>query len=141
MKRIMVIAVLLLGSMAVSPAATSAHANKIKWNVYSTQCHSYNQRATGWIKEQGTTGTTWMRVWAYFQRWNGYSWVTTKRSYVQSRRQFRNDHGDHQFSWTKTFNYRGADFTRATRILFWFQWFRNNDLLYQRSRASRTCYP
>jgi hypothetical protein len=116
----------------------SAHANLFKWNVYGNRCAPQFQRATGYIEEQGTTGATWMRITAYFQRWYGY-WSTTRSHYVQSRRQFANNHSDHYFTFKRRYNYRGDDYNVSTRILFKFQWYNNNTLLETRRRASRVC--
>jgi hypothetical protein len=130
--------VIVTGLFALSPLTASAHANLFRWNVYNNTCARTYQRATAYIEEQGTTGATWMRITSRFQRWYGY-WQTTRSHYVQSRRQFRNNHNDHDFSWTKRYNYRGDDFRTDTRILFVFQWFNNNTLLETSRRSSSIC--
>ena len=138
--RVWVIVAVVAVLMAVMPGTAAAHSNLFKSNAYGNTCYSSSQQATGWMKEQGTTGTNWMRITAQFQRWTGYYWYTTQSRYYQNSQQFYNDHGDHTLTYTKRFYYSGADFTQPTRIRFVFRWYNSGNVLVAKgSRASLIC--
>lgn len=131
---------LTLGVLFSSTGVASAHANKFLWNDYGDRCRTTSQSGTGWIKEQGTTGTTWMRITAYFQYFRNGHWYTQKSSYTQNSSQFRNNHGDHTLYRTFTFSYRGPTARNTTRIRYWFQWYNRNTLIKSAYRSSNYCY-
>lgn len=129
-------AIALLGS---SGAVSTASANKYQGKVYNTVCNSNAQKATARIKEHGTSGTTWMRITADFQRYTNGSWRTTRSAYRQSARQFVDDQTDHTLTWTKSFGYHGADYSHPTRISFLFEWNNDTATLHVLGRNSATC--
>ncbi len=88
-------------SQGVQPAG-----NAYVWLLNNVVCYN-SGGANGWggitghafIRENGTSGTTWFRMTARFQRKVGGSWVTTKSKYVQSSHQFPNNSAWHSLDW------------------------------------------
>ena len=139
-RRTLVFAVLMAAMMlGSSVAVATAHADKFIWRYKNATCYSDGMSARGVIIEQGTTGTTWMKITARFQRLrNGY-WSTTKSQYVQSSQQFPNNHDDHKLAATFTFGNASADYVYWTRISFKYEWFRNNTRIYKKVLKTGRC--
>lgn len=129
-------AAMMLGS---SVAIATAHADKFIWRYNNATCYSDGMGARGVAIEQGTTGATWMKITARFQRLRFGSWNTTQSRYVQNSQQFFNNHADHRLAATFTFLNAGPDYTYWTRISFKYQWFNNNTRIYQKVLNTGRC--
>lgn len=129
-------AAMMLGS---SVAIATAHENKFIWRYKYATCYSDGMSARGVAIEQGTTGATWMKITARFQRLRYGYWSTTKTNYVQNNQQFANNHDDHKLAATFTFGNAGPDYTYWTRISFKYQWFNNNTRIYQKVLNTGRC--
>jgi hypothetical protein len=129
-------AAMMLGS---SVAIATAHADKFIWRYKNAACNTDGMSARGVIIEQGTTGTTWMKITARFQRLRNGSWSTTKSKYVQNGRQFANNHTDHKLAATFSFTNASADYVYWTRISFKYEWFRNNTRIYKKTLSTGRC--
>lgn len=129
-------AAILAGS---SVAIASAHVDKFIWKYTNATCFADGMSARGVIIEQGTTGTTWMRITARFQRLRSGSWRTTQSTVAQSSSQFANNHNDHKLASTLGFVNNSADYLYWTRISFKYEWFNNNTLLQKRVLNTGRC--
>jgi hypothetical protein len=139
-RRSLLFAILMAATMLGSSVAiATAHADKFIWRYKYATCYSDGMSARGVAIEQGTTGTTWMKVTARFQRLrNGY-WKTTQSDAVQSSQQFANNHNDHKLAATFAFVNAGPDYTYLTRISFKYEWLRNNSRIYKKVLATGRC--
>jgi len=129
-------AAMMLGS---SVAVATAHADKFIWRYKNATCYSDGMSARGVAIEQGTTGTTWMKITARFQRLRNGSWSTTKSNSYQSSVQFPNNHDDHKIAATFTFGNASADYVYWTRISFKYEWFRGNTRIYKKVLNTGRC--
>jgi hypothetical protein len=117
------------------------------WSLTNVVCY-YSGGANGWggvtghayIRENGTSGTTWFRMTARFQRKSGGRWITTKSKYVQSAQRFPNNSAWHSLDWNpiKFYNTH-TDYTHFTRLFVLFEWFHNNNRIYWATRWSGSC--
>jgi hypothetical protein len=139
-RRKLLFAVLLATIMlGTSVAIATAHADKFIWRYKDAACHRDGMTARGVIIEQGTTGTTWMKTTARFQRLRNGSWNTTQKKYVQNSQQFPNTHSDHKLAATFTFSNANLDYTYWTRISFKFEWFHNNTRIFKKVLNTGRC--
>ena len=164
MRRRMPIVVALAALMTMSVGLSSAEArtdqgqtglsqdaqpavSSFVWSLTNVTCY-YTGGAYGWggitgrayIRENGTSGTTWFKMTARFQRKVSGVWYTTKSKYVQSAHQFANDSNWHSLTWNpiKFYNTH-TDFTHYTRLFVLFEWFHNNNRIYWATRWSGSC--
>jgi hypothetical protein len=138
--RTLLFAVLMAGMLLPSSVAVAtAHADKYIWRYSDAACLSDGMTARGAIVEQGTTGTTWMKITARFQRLRNGSWSTTKSKHVQNRYQFADNHNDHKLATTFSFLNASADYIYWTRISFKYEWFNNNTRIYKKTLNTGRC--
>lgn len=128
---------------AVTPAAS------YQWSLTNVLCY-YSGGTYGWggisgrayIRENGTSGTTWFRMTARYQRLVGGVWHTTQSKHVQSAHQFANNSNWHSLTWKPIglqFSGKYADFTHSTRLYVLFEWFNPSSRIYWATRWSGSC--
>lgn len=129
-------AAMMLGS---SVAVATAHTNKFIWRYKDATCYSDGMSARGVAIEQGTTGATWMKITARFQRLRNGAWNTTQSNSYQNNSQFFDNHDDHKIAATFSFGNASADFVYWTRISFKYEWFNNNTRIYNKVLNTGRC--
>lgn len=125
---------------AVTPAAAYT------WSLTNVTCYTSGGTygyggMTGHaaMRENGVSGTTWMRMTAKYQRLSGGRWYTTKSRYTQNGHQFADNSRWHSLSWPLRFDGKFADATHLTRIYVLFEWYNNNTRIYWATRWSAGC--
>jgi hypothetical protein len=131
---------------ATGPTSVVTPAASYTWSLTNVLCYSAGglygyggMTAKAKIRENGVSGTTWLKITAKYQRYSAGAWHTTRSKYVQSGHQFANDSNWHSITYPFGFDAKYADYTHATRVYVLYEWFNNTSRIYWATRWSGTC--
>jgi hypothetical protein len=131
---------------ASGPTSVVTPAASYTWSLTNVVCYTEGGQygfggitATAKIRENGVSGTTWLKMTAKYQRFYGGAWHTTRSTHRQSSYQFPNDSDWHSITYHIGFNAQYADITHDTRVFVRYEWFSNNTRIYWATRWSGSC--
>lgn len=131
---------------ATGPTRTVTPAASYVWSLTNVLCyHSGGAHGYGGItgrakiRENGTSGTTWLRMTAKYQRFSSGAWHTTQTRLTQSSHQFANNSNWHSITWNVGFDAKLADSAHHTRLFVLYEWFDNNTRIFWATRWSGYC--
>lgn len=131
---------------ASGPTSVVTPAASYTWSLRNIVCYNSGGTygyggitATAKIRENGVSGTTWLKMTARYQRFYGGGWHTTKSKYIQSGHQFANNSDWHSITYSIRLNAKYVDYTHYTRVNVLYEWFSNNTRIYWATRWSGSC--